>query len=65
VKEEAKDAQMARGGGRVMVIIWMDSWERKEEIMRRKEKLVGRKIYIDNHLSQEETEVQKKLREIA
>jgi len=29
----------------------MDSWERKEEIMRRKKKLVGREIYIDNDLT--------------
>jgi len=31
----------------------MDSWERKEKIMRRKEKLGSRKIYINNDLTQE------------
>jgi len=43
----------------------MDSWERKEEIMRRKKKLGGREIYIDNDLTQEKKEVQRKLKEIA
>jgi len=38
----------------------MDSWERKEEIMRRKKKL-GSQIHIDN-LTQGEREVQRKLR---
>jgi len=41
----------------------MDSWERKEEIMRRKKG--SRKIYIDNNPSQEKRHVQRKLREIA
>jgi len=40
----------------------MYSWERKEEIMRRKEKLESREIYVDNDLIQEEREVQRKLK---
>jgi len=43
----------------------MNSWERKEEIMRRKKKLGSKKIYINNDLIQEERGVQRKLREIA
>jgi len=35
----------------------MDSWEKKEEIMRKKKKLGSRKIYIDNDLIQEERDV--------
>jgi len=61
----SKDVQIVGGEGREVVIIRMDSWERKEEIMRRKKKLGSRKIYIDNDLSQEERKVQRKLREIA
>jgi len=64
VKEGVKEMQIS-GEGREVVIIRMDSWERKEKIMRRKKKLGSREIYIDNDLIQEEREVQKKLREIA
>jgi len=39
VKKGVKEMQIAGGEGREMVIIRMDSWERKEEIMKRKEKL--------------------------
>jgi len=46
-----KYVQIAGGEGREMVIIWMDNWESKVEIMRRKEKLGNREIYIDNDLS--------------
>jgi len=41
----------------------MDSWERKEEIMRENRKFGSRKVY--NDLTQEERGVQRKLREIA
>jgi len=64
VKNGMKDAQIAGREGREVVIIRMDSWERKEEIMRKK-KFGNRKIYIDNDLIQEERDVQRKLREIA
>jgi len=63
VKEEVKEMQIAGRDEREMII--MDSWERKEKIMRRKKKFGGKEIYIDNDLSQEESEVQRKLREIA
>jgi len=55
--------QIAGGEGREVIIIQMDSWERKGEIMRRKKKLGSRKIYTDNDLIQKEREVQRKLRE--
>jgi len=61
MKEGVKEMQIAVGEEREVVIIRMDSWERKEKIMRRKQKLGIRKIYIDNDLSQEK----RKLREIA
>jgi len=54
-----KEVQIAGGERKEMIIIQMYSWERKEEIMRRKKKLGSRKIYIDNDLTQEEREVQK------
>jgi len=59
-----KEMQIAREEGREMVIIQMESWERKE-IMRRKKTLGSREIYIDNDLTQEESEMQRKLRDIA
>jgi len=65
VKEGMKEMQIAGGEGREVVIIRMDSWERKEEIMRRKKKLGSRQIYIDNDLTQEKREVQRKLRVVA
>jgi len=60
-----KEVQIAGGEGREVIIIQMGSWERKEEIMRKKKKLGSRKIYIDNDLIQEEKEVQRKLRVVA
>jgi len=65
VKGGMKEVQIAGGEGREVIIIQMDSWERKEEIMRKKNKLGSRKIYIDNDLTQEEREVQRKFREVA
>jgi len=52
IKEGVKEKQIAGGEGREVVIIQVDSWEKKEEIMRRKKKLGSRKIYIDNDLTQ-------------
>jgi len=63
-KEGVEDVQIAGGKGRE-IIIRTDSWERKEEVMRRNKELGSRKIYIDNDLSQEEREVQRKLRKVA
>jgi len=57
--------QLTGGEGREVVIIRMDNWERKVEIMRRKKSLGSRKIYIDNDLTQEVRDVQRKLKEIA
>jgi len=63
-KEGVEDMQIAEGEGRE-IIIRIDSWERKEEIMRRNKELDSRKIYIDNDLSQKEREVQRKSRKVA
>jgi len=65
VREGVKEMQIAGGEGREVVIIRMDSWERKKEIMRKKKKLGSRQIYIDNYLTQEEREMQRKLRVVA
>jgi len=69
VKGGVKEVQIAGGEGRELIIIQMDSWERREEIMRRTKKLGSRKIYIyiyiDNDLTQEEREVQTKLGVVA
>jgi len=51
VKEEVKWMQIAEGEGREVLIIRMDSWQRKEEKMRKKKKLGSRDIYIDNDLT--------------
>jgi len=45
-----KEVQIAGSEGREVVIIQMDSWDRKEEIMREKKKLGSRKSDIDNNL---------------
>jgi len=60
-----KEVQIAGGEGREVIIIQMDNWERKKEIMRKKKKLGSRKIYIDNNLTQEERKVQRKLKVVA
>jgi len=65
VKVGVKEVQIAREEGREIVIIRMDSWKRKEEIMSRKKKFASRKIYTDDDLTQEEREVQRILRKIA
>jgi len=39
MKEGAKVMQITGGEGREVIIIRMDSWERKEEIMRKKKSL--------------------------
>jgi len=43
-----KKIQVAGKTGREMVIIEMDSWELKENVMREKKKLGGRNIFIDH-----------------
>jgi len=65
VKGGVKEVQIAGREGREVIIIQMDNWERKKEIMRKKKKFGSRKIYIDNDLTQEEREVQRKLRVVA
>jgi len=65
MKEGVKEMQITGGKEREEIIIQMDSWERKEERIRRKKKLGGKEIYIDNDLAHEERKVQRKLGEIA
>jgi len=45
IKRGVKEMQIARGEGREVIIIQMDSWERKEEIMKKKKSL-GAERYI-------------------
>lgn len=63
VKEGVKRMQIVGREGREVVIVEMDSWERKEEIMRRKRNLETRRICIDHDMTEEARDVQKKLRE--
>lgn len=65
VKEGVKEVRTVGREGREIVVIQMESWEKKERIMREKKKLGNRKVYIDNDLTQEERETQRKLRIIA
>jgi len=51
MKEGVKEVQIAGREGREVIIIQMNNWERKKEIMRRKKKLGSREIYIDNDLT--------------
>lgn len=53
------------GKGKPFVIVEMESWERKYEVMKTKSKLKGTSIYIDNDYTQEEMRVQRIIKEIA
>jgi hypothetical protein len=51
-----------------MVLVKIEIWEQKKNIMLNKSKLKekkGERIYIDDDLTKEEKETQKKLRELA
>lgn len=45
-----------------MIIVELNDWEVKEKIMKEKKKLVGRRVYIDHDMSQEERGVQRRAR---
>lgn len=64
-KEGVKRMHAVGKEGKEVIIIEMKSWEQKEEIMREKKKLGSRRIYIDHDMTEEEREVQRKLRERA
>ncbi|XP_017889191.1 golgin subfamily A member 6-like protein 22 [Ceratina calcarata] len=55
------------GGGEIakVSIVEMENWEAKQEVMKKKGKLRGKRIYIDHDMTQEERRVQKLLREKA
>lgn len=48
---------------REVLIVEMEDWQAKENIMTAKSRLRGRNIFIDHDLTKEEREVQRKLRE--
>ena len=51
--------------GRSMVVAELESWEMKREVMARKSRLNGKKLYIDKDMTYKEREIQKQLGEIA
>jgi DNA repair exonuclease SbcCD ATPase subunit len=71
LKVEAKVQNVKRIGGdnAKMVIVEMESWEEKQKIMKRKNKLKDlpsrKTCYIDNDLTQKEEKIQKKIRDTA
>src|SRR5580765_2951986 len=65
VTDGVKRLQAVGKEGKEMIIVEMNSWEEKEEIMKEKKKLGSRRVYIDHDLTMEEREVQRKLRERA
>lgn len=48
-----------------MIVVQMESWEKKKEVMQTKNKLKNTKIYIDNDLTKKEREIQMEIRKIA
>lgn len=60
-----KNIQVVGRGGKEVIIVELINWEVKEKIMKEKKKLGGGRVYIDHDMSQEERDVQRKLRERA
>lgn len=48
-----------------LVVVEMESWDKKREIMQVKNRLKGKRIYIDDDLTRNEREIQKQIRSIA
>lgn len=64
-RERIKHIKTEGKEGREVVIVEMEDWQAKEKIMKEKNKLRGRNIFIDHDMTKEEREVQRKLREMA
>lgn len=54
-----------KGKRNEVLIVEMENWEKKQEIMAAKSKLKQTKIYIDNDLTWEERKIQREIRSIA
>ncbi|XP_024884072.1 uncharacterized protein LOC112462473, partial [Temnothorax curvispinosus] len=65
VREKVKNVQVVGREGKEVIIVELINWEVKEKIMKEKKKLVGRRVYIDHDMLQEERDVRRKLRERA
>lgn len=63
-KVEVKRAKII-GERRNMVIVVMDSWNDKSEVMEKKRRLGSKKIYTDNDSTKKEREIQRRLQKIA
>ncbi|XP_025269024.1 trichohyalin-like [Camponotus floridanus] len=61
--EEAYWIRREQRGG--MLIAKLKSWQQKREILAKKSKLKGKKLYIDNDLTKKKRDVQKEIAEIA
>ncbi|XP_076544800.1 uncharacterized protein LOC143305384 [Osmia lignaria lignaria] len=66
VEVEIEDAFWTRKGERGSILVaTLRNWQQKKEIMMKKGKLKGKKIYIDNDLTKNERETQKAILGIA
>lgn len=48
-----------------MLLVQLESWEEKMEVMGNKKKLKGSKVYIENDLTKEERRIQAEIRKVA
>lgn len=51
--------------GESMLLVRLRTWEQKREVMIKKSKLKGKRLYVENDLTRKEREVQKNIRDIA
>lgn len=65
IKNRPEAVQTFKNQDREISVVKMKSWEEKEEIMKNKSKLKGTQFYIDHDLTKTESEIQKKLRNMA
>lgn len=63
MREKIKHIRTEGKEKREVLIVEMEDWQAKENIMMAKSRLKGRNIFIDHDLTKEEREVQRKLRE--
>lgn len=57
--------EIKQKNGKTMNIVTLNKWEDKIKIMRNKNRLKGKNIYIDNDQTAKEREIQRKIREAA
>ncbi|XP_026827641.1 vicilin-like seed storage protein At2g18540 [Ooceraea biroi] len=66
IEADIEDAYwIKREQGRRMLVAKLGSWQQKKEILIKKSKMKGKKLYIDNDLTKKERDVQKEITGIA